>query len=151
MSRRRRSVAQRVYLDRVRRSIDITSPVLRDHNFSACQCSSTTAGPDLHWTIWAKSHSMAATSRVESVEDDIPLPPRKRTRIESTVGQQNSAPKLFAPFRALGLISNHVPFVLQTRSQKGATEGPRLHILTCLGKSWALWEGGKMSLLFVGE
>lgn len=54
------------------------------------------------------------------------------------------------PFRALGLITNHVPFVLQTRSFKGATEGPRIHILTCLGKSWALWEGVKMTLLFVG-
>ncbi len=51
---------------------------------------------------------------------------------------------------ALGLITNHIPFVLQTRSHKGATDGPKVHLLTCLGKSWALWEGGKMTLLFVG-
>ncbi|KAG5730582.1 hypothetical protein E4T56_gene21024, partial [Termitomyces sp. T112] len=40
-------------------------------------------------------------------------------------------PRLFVPFRALGLITNYVPFVLQRRA-------------------WALWEGGKMTLLFVG-
>ncbi|TCD62177.1 hypothetical protein EIP91_007261 [Steccherinum ochraceum] len=93
---------------------------------------------------------MAAEPRVETVEDDLPLPPRKRTRISSSARPSKAAPRLFAPFRALGLITNHVPFVLQTRSQKGATEGPRLHVLTCLGKSWAMWEGGKMGLLFVG-
>ncbi|KAJ3492092.1 hypothetical protein NLI96_g199 [Meripilus lineatus] len=80
------------------------------------------------------------------------LPPRKRIRVEeSTKSSKSTGPRLFAPFRALGLITNHVPFALQTRSFKGSTEGPRLHILTCLGKSWALWEGGKMTLLFVGQ
>ncbi|KAH8106793.1 Utp21-domain-containing protein [Cristinia sonorae] len=92
---------------------------------------------------------MAAKSRVENVEDDLPLPPRKRTRVDTTTSQGSSS-KLFVPFRALGLITNRIPFVLQTRSQKGATDGPRLHILTCLGKSWAMWEGGKINLLFVG-
>ncbi|KAH8116880.1 WD40 repeat-like protein [Phellopilus nigrolimitatus] len=92
------------------------------------------------------------------VQDDLPArgaPPKKRSRIDSA--STNDAPKtaktparLFAPFRALGLVTNHVPFVLQTRSFKGATDGPRLHVLTCLGRSWAMWEGGKMTLLFVG-
>ncbi|TEB25911.1 Utp21-domain-containing protein [Coprinellus micaceus] len=86
-------------------------------------------------------------------DSDVSTPPRKRPRQEA--GSTSNAvskrePRLFVPFRALGLITNHVPFVLQTRSFKGATEGPRIHILTCLGKSWALWEGGKMTLLFVG-
>ncbi|KAF9246284.1 Utp21 specific WD40 associated putative domain-containing protein [Melanogaster broomeanus] len=82
--------------------------------------------------------------------------PRKRlrtsTKHKSTKSTQKSPneARLFAPFRALGLITNHIPFYLQTRSHKGATEGPRIHILTCLGRSWALWEGGKMGLLFVG-
>ncbi|KZT26384.1 Utp21-domain-containing protein [Neolentinus lepideus HHB14362 ss-1] len=84
----------------------------------------------------------------------IAAPPRKRRRSklsESLDGaKKTEQPRLFAPFRALGLVTNHVPFVLQTRSFKGATEGPRTHILTCLGNSWALWEGGKMGLLFVG-
>ena len=81
-------------------------------------------------------------------------PPRKRNRQEQPAPLTNKSvndQRLFAPFRALGLITNHVPFVLQTRSHKGAIDGPKVHILTCLGRSWALWEGGKMTLLFVGE
>ncbi|KAF8844502.1 Utp21-domain-containing protein [Paxillus ammoniavirescens] len=95
---------------------------------------------------------MATLNEPETIEDR----PRKRTRTfpkhKSTKSTQKSSneARLFAPFRALGLITNHIPLYLQTRSQKGATEGPRLHILTCLGRSWALWEGGKMGLLFVG-
>ncbi|KAK0228621.1 Utp21 specific WD40 associated putative domain-containing protein [Armillaria fumosa] len=80
-------------------------------------------------------------------------PPRKkirRTASSTSAQKQRAEPRLFVPFRALGLVTNHVPFVLQTRSYKGATDGPRVHILTCLGQSWALWEGGKMTLLFVG-
>ncbi|KAJ7063493.1 Utp21 specific WD40 associated putative domain-containing protein [Mycena amicta] len=83
-----------------------------------------------------------------SLSSDTP-PPRKRQRLQkSSKGQLE--PRLFVPFRALGLVTDSVPFVLQTRSHKGATDGPRIHILTCLGRSWALWEGGKMTLLFVG-
>ncbi|THH13858.1 hypothetical protein EW146_g6403 [Bondarzewia mesenterica] len=81
-------------------------------------------------------------------------PPRKRIRPLSSEPVKNSPKassyRLFAPFRALGLITNHVPFALQARSYKGSTDGPRIHLLTCLGKSWALWEAGKMGLLFVG-
>lgn len=81
-------------------------------------------------------------------------PPRKRLRQDPVSVASNftkAEPRLFVPFRALGLITNHIPFVLQTRSHKGATDGPRIHLLTCLGKAWAMWEGGKMGLLFVGE
>ncbi|KAF8236226.1 Utp21-domain-containing protein [Tricholoma matsutake] len=88
------------------------------------------------------------------VRDDASLhpPPRKRLRQDPESISKDIAKdlRLFVPFRALGLITNHVPFVLQTRSHKGATDGPRIHLLTCLGRSWALWEGGKMGLLFVG-
>lgn len=87
------------------------------------------------------------------VEERLQAPPRKRLR-QHPNPQSTKAPKeprLFVPFRALGLVTNHVPFVLQTRSHKGATDGPRIHILTCLGRSWALWEGSKMTLLFVGK
>ncbi|KAJ3972683.1 Utp21 specific WD40 associated putative domain-containing protein, partial [Lentinula raphanica] len=87
-----------------------------------------------------------------SIEEELPAPPRKRQR-QQAQKEHNKVkyePRLFAPFRALGLITNHVPFVLQTRSHKGATDGPRIHILTCLGKSWALWDGAKMDLLFAG-
>ncbi|ETW85975.1 hypothetical protein HETIRDRAFT_60335 [Heterobasidion irregulare TC 32-1] len=83
-------------------------------------------------------------------------PPRKRIRplsshpSDDAERQKSSSPRLFAPFRALGLVTNHVPFALQTRSFKGSTDGPRIHLLTCIGRSWVLWEGGKMGLLFVG-
>ena len=91
-----------------------------------------------------------------SVRDDVSdfnPPPRKRLRQDPESVSINTAkdPRLFVPFRALGLITNHVPFVLQIRSHKSATDGPRIHLLTCLGRAWALWEGGKMGLLFVGE
>ncbi|KAJ7219436.1 Utp21 specific WD40 associated putative domain-containing protein [Mycena pura] len=79
---------------------------------------------------------------------DTPPPRKRRKSLPHHKTQQE--PRLFVPFRALGLITNDVPFILQTRSYKGATDGPRIHILTCLGNSWALWEGGKMTLLFVG-
>lgn len=84
--------------------------------------------------------------------EELPFPPRKRQRQEQKkFNKPKYEPRLFVPFRALGLITNHIPFVIQTRSHKGATDGPRIHILTCLGKSWALWNGAKMDLLFVGE
>ncbi|KAF8831110.1 hypothetical protein HHX47_DHR1000096 [Lentinula edodes] len=83
--------------------------------------------------------------------EELPSPPRKRQRQDQKKSNKPKyEPRLFVPFRALGLITNHIPFVIQTRSHKGATDGPRIHILTCLGKSWALWNGAKMDLLFVG-
>ncbi|EGO20885.1 hypothetical protein SERLADRAFT_363098 [Serpula lacrymans var. lacrymans S7.9] len=89
--------------------------------------------------------------------DTTDAPPRKKIRKALSLKKSDSSPhvvastpRLFAPFRALGLITNHIPLFIQTRSHKGATDGPRIHILTCLGKSWAMWEGGKMGLLFVG-
>ena len=93
---------------------------------------------------------VAAAHHREHAEEASP-PPRKRPRVEQKSTQAAQEPRLFAPFRALGLVTNHVPFVLQTRSYKGAAEGPSLHLVTCLGKAWAMWEGGKMTLQFVGE
>lgn len=93
---------------------------------------------------------MVADVQPERAEDTSP-PPRKRVRVERDSKTGKQGPRLFAPFRALGLITNHVPFVLQTRSYKGQTEGPSLHLVTCLGKAWAMWEGGKMTLQFVGK
>lgn len=85
-----------------------------------------------------------------ALREDASLPPRKKARIATEEDHVAKEPRLFAPFRALGLVTNHIPFVLQTRSYKGATSGPTLHLLTCLGKAWAMWEGGKMTLQFVG-
>lgn len=98
---------------------------------------------------------VAATVSIVSDDERSP-PPRKRIRpltsdAKTEPSTSGSSPQLYAPFRALGIITNHVPIVVQTRSFKGATEGPKIHLLTCLGRSWALWEGGKMSLLFAGK
>ncbi|KDQ12262.1 hypothetical protein BOTBODRAFT_189275 [Botryobasidium botryosum FD-172 SS1] len=71
--------------------------------------------------------------------------------VEKVVHKTAPPQRLFAPFRALGFVTNHVPLVLQTWSSKGSAESPRIEILTCLGKAWAMWEGGKMGLLFVGS
>ena len=64
---------------------------------------------------------------------------------------QKRTPTLFAPFRVLGLITNHVPFSVIVHSTRGSSVVPQIVIATCLGNSWAMWEGGKMTLLFVGE
>ena len=79
--------------------------------------------------------------------------PRKRLKPPKHTMNEKDSPenkRLFAPFRALGYITNHVPFAMQVRSFKGATGAPRVHILTCIGKAWAEFEGEKMKLLFVG-
>ncbi|KZT61545.1 Utp21-domain-containing protein [Calocera cornea HHB12733] len=83
--------------------------------------------------------------------DDPLSPPAKRAKTTATPSSKpRPRPSIFAPFRALGLVTNHVPLAIQMRSYKGSTEGPQMHILTCIGQSWLLWEGGRMRLLFVG-
>jgi U3 small nucleolar RNA-associated protein 21 len=97
---------------------------------------------------------------VVAADEEAIHPPSKRIRSSENTGASTNAAtpsesldsqRLFAPFRALGIITNGVPFALQLRAVKGSAERPRVHILTCLGNSWALWEGEKMTLLFVGE
>ena len=115
---------------------------------------------------WSRKHSklavkviaLAARKRHRSAELRALLArtnerPPKRIRAEDSAERKSvsNRPQLYAPFRALGLVTTHVPFVLQTKSYKGAVDGPKVHILTCLGNSWALWDGGKMTLLFVGK
>ncbi|KAG2084691.1 WD40-repeat-containing domain protein [Suillus discolor] len=96
----------------------------------------------------AQAISVPMAARNDEDAEMIEARPRKRIRSSTKRKRATSpthlprVPILFAPFRALGLITNHIPFYIQTRSYKDATEGPRIHILTCLGRSWALWEGG---------
>ncbi|KAG8992095.1 hypothetical protein FRB90_001099, partial [Tulasnella sp. 427] len=80
-------------------------------------------------------------------------PPRKKLRPgDKEVSQSGSSASygLFAPFRALGFITNHVPFVLQVHSARGAAIAAQVNIVTCVGRSWAMWSGDAMKLLFVG-
>ncbi|KAH7340715.1 Utp21-domain-containing protein [Rhizoctonia solani] len=83
-----------------------------------------------------------------SATETLTEPPRKKSR-KTQKRNLVSRQTLFSPFRALGIITNHVPFAMQARSYKGDSEGPKLVILTCLGKAWALWEGGRMGLILV--
>ena len=85
-----------------------------------------------------------------NMTDAGPVTKKKRVAEASTAAGSSSTARLFAPFRALGFISDHVPFAMQVRSAPGALNGPSVQIVSCLGRSWAMWEAGKMNLLFVG-
>lgn len=74
-------------------------------------------------------------------------PAKKARQVEKAAKDR----RLFTPFRALGVISNHVPLALQTRSAKDVNK-PVVQVVTSLGKSWAMWDAaGSLRLLFVGE
>lgn len=60
------------------------------------------------------------------------------------------SPRLFHPFRALGFVCDHVPISIFTHSAKGALSVPHVNIVTSVGKSWMMWEAGRMGLVFVG-
>ena len=81
--------------------------------------------------------------------------PTKRARtqpVASTSAPQLQAKRegLFAPFRSLGHVSTGVPFVVQSKSSK-FLETPAMTVVTSLGRSWAMWDGQSLRLLFVGE
>jgi U3 small nucleolar RNA-associated protein 21 len=61
------------------------------------------------------------------------------------------APRLFHPFRALGFVCDHVPMSIFTHSAKGALSTPHVNIVTSVGRSWMMWEAGRMGLVFVGQ
>ncbi|GAA6043467.1 hypothetical protein JCM8097_000725 [Rhodosporidiobolus ruineniae] len=82
--------------------------------------------------------------------------PSKRARVQpapSAVAATNSTKaareQLFCPFRAIGLVSTGTPLVVQSRSSK-YLDAPALTVLTSLGRSWSMWEGQQLRLLFVG-
>lgn len=60
-------------------------------------------------------------------------------------------PKLFQPFRALGLVTDDVPFVLLVRHGGKDAVKPDIYVFTCIGNSWMMWDADRMTLLFVGE
>lgn len=87
-------------------------------------------------------------------------PPKKRTKVNKNAknklnnGNGNAVtqikPKLFAPFRSLGFISNQVAFKSINRSTRDSTKLSS-QIVTCLGKSWAMWDTLSMKLLFISH
>ena len=80
---------------------------------------------------------------------------RQRTANQPTAGpsksSSSSSARLFAPFRALGYVTNHIPFSMFMHSPKGALAKPTVNIVTSVGKSWMMWDAAKMTLVFVGK
>eukprot|EP01134_Creolimax_fragrantissima_P007953 CFRG7953T1 len=52
--------------------------------------------------------------------------------------------QIFHPYRALGYVTNHVPFALQTKTNTH-------FITTCIGDSFQMYNAAKMNLLFVSS
>ncbi|KAI8379183.1 Utp21 specific WD40 associated putative domain-containing protein [Radiomyces spectabilis] len=69
----------------------------------------------------------------------------KKRRVESTNGKLTVARShIYQPFRAIGYVTNDVPFVVETRGQD--------HFLTtCVGYNFQIYNLEKMNLLFVGS
>lgn len=59
--------------------------------------------------------------------------------------------RLFAPFRALGYVTNHIPFSMFVHTPKGALARPTINIVTSVGRSWMMWDAARMTLVFVGK
>jgi len=79
---------------------------------------------------------------------------RKRLKLDNGDIQKPKAnsTNLFAPFRALGIVSTKVPFAYQLRTSKGSAARPSLVIVTATGKqSWALWSEDALHLKMVSE
>ncbi|WVQ86757.1 hypothetical protein IAS59_000473 [Cryptococcus gattii] len=65
--------------------------------------------------------------------------------------QQPSSPgRLFAPFRALGYVTDHVPFAMFVHTPSGALATPTVNITTSVGRSWLMWDASRMTLVFAG-
>ena len=81
-------------------------------------------------------------------------PPARSKRQRAERADAEPAPRaqvpLYAPYRALGYVTNGVPFVLQTRFGGKDATTPDVTLATCLGDTWALWAADRMTLLFVG-
>ncbi|GAA5908186.1 hypothetical protein JCM6882_005967 [Rhodosporidiobolus microsporus] len=78
--------------------------------------------------------------------------PSKRARTQPTTNAAPAKPKrepLFAAMRAVGVCSTATPLVVQSRSSK-YLEKPALTVLTSLGRSWAMYDGDRLTLLFCG-
>ena len=97
-------------------------------------------------SFFCSLHGMEQSSNDEYHEDEIRSTKRQRQLVKKSTSKS-----LFAPFRALGIISNGVPFAVQSRSSKDISKSA-ITIVTCTGYSWAMWDvSGSMRLLFVGQ
>lgn len=65
--------------------------------------------------------------------------------------QPSSSGRLFAPFRALGYVTDHVPFAMFVHTLNGALATPTVNITTSVGRSWLMWDASRMTLVFAGS
>lgn len=79
-------------------------------------------------------------------------PARKKAKLkEPTAGTAGrSHVGLYAPFRALGLVSTAAPFAVQSRTSRGAVK-PEFVYATVTGDNYAIWAEESLKLKFVGE
>lgn len=83
-------------------------------------------------------------------------PQRKRAKLSekgkasSSNNSKTSSVGLYAPFRALGLVSTSTPFAVQSRNSKGALK-PEFVYVTATGDNFAIWGEESCRLKFVGE
>ncbi|GJJ76415.1 U3 small nucleolar RNA-associated protein 21 [Entomortierella parvispora] len=61
-----------------------------------------------------------------------------------TAAPKAAAPRIFVPFRAIGYVTNEIPFNIQARGQA-------YFLTTCVGTTYHTYDVAKMNLLFVGS
>lgn len=61
-----------------------------------------------------------------------------------TQAPKAAAPRIFVPFRAIGYVTNEVPFNIQARGQA-------YFLTTCVGTTFHIYDVAKMNLQFVGK
>ncbi|KAJ1964328.1 rRNA-processing protein utp21 [Dipsacomyces acuminosporus] len=70
-------------------------------------------------------------------------PATKKTRKESALSKKQPGSRLFEPYRALGYIASSIPHSIQYRGQS-------LFVTAGIGRSYHIYDGEKLNLLFVG-
>ncbi|RUS31073.1 Utp21 specific WD40 associated putative domain-containing protein [Jimgerdemannia flammicorona] len=65
--------------------------------------------------------------------------PSKRAKVQATPQQ----PRIFQPYRAIGYVTNDLPFVIHSKGQQ-------YFLTTCVGLNYQIYNVAKMNLLFVG-
>ncbi|OCF43580.1 U3 small nucleolar RNA-associated protein 21 [Kwoniella heveanensis CBS 569] len=90
----------------------------------------------------------AAAASSSSAEQPAAGPSKPST--SSTAATPDHTPRLFAPFRALGHVTDHVPYAMFVHTPQGALATPTVNITTSVGKSWLMWDAARMTLVFAG-
>ncbi|KAL7320299.1 rRNA-processing protein utp21, variant 2 [Mucor circinelloides] len=66
----------------------------------------------------------------------------KKRRVENGTKKANNHSKIYQPFRAIGYVTNEIPYVINNHGQE-------YFLTSCVGSSFQTYNLGKMNLLFV--